>query len=306
MAEYRIEHETRYLYESRVSTSQHVAYLCPRDLPRQRVFRHDLRVEPAPALFARRADYFGNDVKQFTVLTPHAELRVRARSFVEVEAPPPVDVGQSPPWERARDAFVYEKGQRSFEPAQFAYVSPYVSFDQDLVEFARLSFGPGRPLLEAAVDLMLRIHAEFRFDPKATTITTPVKRVFEERRGVCQDLAHLQIACLRSLGLSARYVSGYLLTDPPPGQARLIGADASHAWLSVHCPTHGFVDLDPTNGVIPEARHVTLAWGRDFGDVSPLRGVTLGGAEHTLHVAVSVVPVAADEGRRVPSEVTVG
>ena len=240
------------------------------------------------------------------MLTPHADLRVRARSFVQVEAPPPVDLDQSPSWEEVRDGFVYAKGRRSFEPAQFVHASPYVAFDSDLVEYARVSFEPGRPLLEAAVDLMLRIHAQFRFDPKATTITTPVKRVFEERRGVCQDLAHLQIACLRSLGLSARYVSGYLLTDPPPGQARLVGADASHAWLSVHCPVHGFVDLDPTNGVLPEARHVTLAWGRDFGDVSPLRGVILGGSEHTLHVAVSVVPVAVDEWRRLPSEAAVG
>jgi transglutaminase-like putative cysteine protease len=306
MVTYRVEHETHYRYEARVSTSQHVAYLRPRDLPRQRVLRHDLLVEPAPARSSRRADYFGNDVEQFTVLTPHAELLVRARSFVEVDGPLPLDLDQSPPWEEVRDAFVYEKGRKSGESAQFAYPSPYVSFDPDLAEFARASFAAGRPVLDAAFELMRRIHAEFRFDPKATTITTPVKRVFVERRGVCQDLAHLQIACLRSLGLSARYVSGYLLTDPPPGQPRLVGADASHAWLSVHCPRHGFVDLDPTNGVLASARHVTLAWGRDFGDVSPLRGVILGGAEHSLRVAVSVVPVAADEWRRLPSEVTVG
>jgi transglutaminase-like putative cysteine protease len=306
MASYRIEHETRYLYGSRVSTSQHVAYLRPRDLKHQRVFRHELRVEPLPAVSGRRSDYFGNDLTQFTVLTPHAELLVRARSFVEVLAPPAVDLERSPPWEGVRDTFVYAKGQRSGEATQFAYTSPYVSLDTDLADFARISFRTGRPLLDAAFDLMIRIHAEFRFDPKATTITTPVKRVFEERRGVCQDLAHLQIACLRSLGLSARYVSGYLLTDPPPGQPRLVGADASHAWLSVYCPTHGFVDLDPTSGVIPEARHVTLAWGRDFGDVSPLRGVILGGAEHELQVAVSVIPVAAEEWRRLPSPAAVG
>jgi len=301
VAHYRIEHETRYLYSARVATSEHVAYLRPRELPRQRVFRHELLVEPAPARSSRRADYFGNDVEQFTVLTPHAELLVRARSFVEVLAPPPPAFEESPPWEEVRKTFAYAKGQRSVEPAQFAYGSPYVSLDPDLADYARVSFAAGRPLLAAAFELMRRIHLEFRFDPKATTITTPVKRVFEERRGVCQDLAHLQIACLRSLGLSARYVSGYLLTDPPPGQPRLVGADASHAWLSVHCPRHGFVDLDPTNGVVPESRHVTLAWGRDFGDVSPLRGVILGGAEHALHVAVNVVPSAADEWRRLAS-----
>lgn len=292
MATYRIEHETRYRYADRVSTSQHVAYLRPRPLPRQRVLRHELLVEPGRARSSRRVDYFGNELEQFTVLTPHAELLVRAQSVVEVDAPPALDLSASPPWEEVRSALVYAKGQRSIDPAQFAYPSPYVAFDSDLADFARVSFRPGRPLLDAAADLMTRIHTEFRFDPKATTITTPVKKVFEERRGVCQDLAHLQIACLRSLGLSARYVSGYLLTDPPPGQPRLVGADASHAWLSVHCPRHGFVDLDPTNGVLPDVRHVTLAWGRDFGDVSPLRGVILGGAEHKLQVGVSVLPVA--------------
>jgi transglutaminase-like putative cysteine protease len=145
---------------------------------------------------------------------------------------------------------------------------------------------------------MHRIHTEFRYDPKATTITTPLERVLEERRGVCQDFAHLQIACLRSLGLPARYVSGYLLTTPPPGQPRLEGADASHAWLSVHCPKHGWVDLDPTNDLLPDRRHVTLGWGRDFADVSPLHGIILGGSRHTLSVGVSVIPLDPDEWRR--------
>ena len=163
----------------------------------------------------------------------------------------------------------------------------------ELERFARASFPAGRPVLGGAIDLMHRIHAEFRFDPSATTITTPVTRVLAERHGVCQDFAHLQISCLRALGLPARYVSGYLLTDPPAGQPRLIGADASHAWLSVRCPHHGWVDLDPTNDVIVDRRHVTIAWGRDYGDVSPLRGVLLGGAEHTLTVGVSVVPIEA-------------
>ena len=177
------------------------------------------------------------------------------------------------------------------DDAQFAYASPYVVIAPELERFARASFPPGRSVLAGAIDLMHRIHAEFRFDPSATTVTTPVTRVLAERHGVCQDFAHLQISCLRALGLSARYVSGYLLTDPPAGQPRLIGADASHAWVSVRCPHHGWVDLDPTNDVIVDRRHVTIAWGRDYGDVSPLRGVLLGGAEHTLTVGVSVVPI---------------
>jgi transglutaminase-like putative cysteine protease len=289
---YKIEHETRYAYAASVSTSQHVAYLRPRDLPHQTVHRHSLEVTPAPAQTASRPDYFGNAVEQFTVLKPHVELVALARSTVEVR---PHDVRchpeAGPSWEQARDSLVYVKGVHAGEAAQFAYASPHVSLGAALADFARPSFPAGRPLLAGALDLMHRVHAELQFDPAATTVTTPVERVLALKKGVCQDFAHLQIAALRSLGLAARYVSGYLLTDPPPGQRRLIGADASHAWLSVHCPDHGWVDLDPTNDVRPELRHVTLAWGRDYGDVSPLRGVILGGAAHTLHVGVSVVPL---------------
>jgi transglutaminase-like putative cysteine protease len=293
---YRIEHETRYAYAASVSTSQHVAYLRPRDLPRQTVHRHTLDVTPTPAQATRREDYFGNAVEQFSVLKPHAELVALARTVVEVRGRDEgVDPTASPAWEEARDGLVYVKGVHAGEAAQYAYTSPFIAPSAELADFARASFAPGRPLLEASLDLMHRIHAEFRFDPSATNVTTPLRRVLEEKKGVCQDFAHLQIAGLRSLGLSARYVSGYLLTDPPPGQRRLVGADASHAWLSVHCPRNGWVDLDPTNDVLPDLRHVTLAWGRDYGDVSPLRGVILGGAAHTLHVGVSVVPIETTE-----------
>lgn len=292
---YRVEHITRYAYASVVSTSQHLAYLRPRELPRQHVHWHELEVEPRPAEAGQRADYFGNLADRFTVLRPHTELRVSGRSVVEVRpAWPRPDPAQSPAWEVLRDALAYRKSAPGHPAAQYAYASPYVAVSSDVAEFARPSFPAGRPLLVAAIDLMRRIHAEFRFDPAATTITTPVARVLAERRGVCQDFAHVQIACLRSLGLPARYVSGYLLTDPPPGQPRLAGADASHAWLSVPCPRLGWVDLDPTNDVLPDRRHVTLAWGRDYGDVSPLRGVLLGGTQHTLHVGVSVVPLPAN------------
>ena len=290
-ASYRVEHETRYVYASPVSTSQHVAYLRPRALAHQRVQRDELEIDPAPVESSRRVDYFGNTVDQFTLLKPHTELLVRARSVVQVSASDrAIAPAASPPWEKVRDALRYERGAGPQEDSPFAFASPYVAIDPVLADFARPSFTPDRPLLAAALDLMHRIHAEFRYVTAATTITTPVTRVLTERQGVCQDFAHLQISCLRSLGLAARYVSGYLLTDPPPGRPRLLGADASHAWLSVHCPEHGWVDLDPTNDVVPELRHVTLAWGRDYGDVSPLRGVILGGGEHTLHVGVSVRP----------------
>jgi transglutaminase-like putative cysteine protease len=288
---YRIEHDTRYVHATAVSMSQHVACLTPRRLERQVVHEYRLEVQPQPADLVERIDYYGNAVAQFSILQKYTELRVRASSLVEVrESEAAIDPDASPAWEAVRDAGTFRLGAPLDEAAEFRYPSPYVQPAPELEAFARPSFAPGRPLLAAAIDLMKRIHDEFQFDAGVTTITTPISRVLAERRGVCQDFAHLQIACLRSLGIPARYTSGYLLTDPPPGSPRLIGADASHAWLSICCPRLGWVDLDPTNAVLPGVRHVTLAWGRDYGDVSPVRGVVLGGGEHELSVGVSVVP----------------
>ncbi len=289
---YQVEHQTRYVHSGRASTSQHVACLRPRVSPRQTLHWHDLDVEPSPGGAVERTDYFGNSIHQFEILTPYVEMCAVSRSLVEVwPREVPIDPSASPDWEWVRDGDSFDLATPFDPDVEFRYASPYVALDEELAEFARPSFPPGRPLLAGAIDLMHRIHEEFRFDPGATTITTPITRVLSERHGVCQDFAHLQIGCLRSLGLPARYVSGYLLTDPPPGQPRLIGADASHAWLSVRCPNVGWVDLDPTNDTVPELRHVTVAWGRDFGDVSPLRGIVLGGQHQTLHVGVSVIPV---------------
>jgi transglutaminase-like putative cysteine protease len=303
---YRVEHETRYSYSVTVSTSQHVACLRPRSLPGQRVRKSELFVDPLPARHLRRVDYFGNAVDQFTILRPHTELLVRGGCVVEVDEALRPDPEQGPGWEGVRETLAYHKNTPVEDGVLHAFASPYVVWDEELREFARPSFPPGRPLVAAAIDLMHRIHTEFRFDPGATSITTPVRKVLAERRGVCQDFAHLQISCLRSLGLAARYVSGYLLTDPPPGQARLIGADASHAWLSLYVPGWGWLDLDPTNDVLPSERHVTLAWGRDFGDVSPLRGVILGGAEHSLRVGVSVLPLSRSELEAASGEASAG
>jgi len=318
-AVYRVEHETSYEHSGRVSTSQHVACLTPRTLPRQAVRSHELVVEPAPASHVQRVDYFGNAVDQFTILTPYKEMRVVGRSIVEVmtsalsvavmarldagagadavvhDAAGDARAENSSPWEAVRDALIYERGSPYVETVDLSYPSPYVATSPELAAYARESFVKGRPLLAAAVDLMRRINQEFIFDSEATTIATPVMQVMANRRGVCQDFAHLQVGCLRSLGLPARYVSGYLVTHPVPGQPRLVGADASHAWLSVWCPRLGWVDLDPTNDVLPSQRHVTVAWGRDYGDVSPLRGILLGGRDHKLKVAVTVTPVAAAE-----------
>lgn len=290
-ARYRVEHTTRYVYASTVATSQHVAYLRPRELPYQHVRRHALRIEPAPASGSRRTDSFGNAVNHFQILRPHSTLIVTSEGEVEVCARAELDADQSPRWEAVARELSGRSSSVPPDVAQFAHPSPYLPFAEAMGEFARASFPAGEPVLRGAVALMRRMHEQFTFDSTATTVTTPLSRVLDEQRGVCQDFAHVGISCLRALGLAARYVSGYLLTDPPPGQPRLIGADASHAWLSVFCPLNGWVDLDPTNNVIVGERHVTVAWGRDYGDVSPLRGVLLGGSSHDLFVGVSVVPV---------------
>lgn len=290
-AVYQIQHETRYRHSGTVSVSQHVGCLTPRRFPRQIVHASRLDVTPEPADRSDRVDYFGNVVTQVSIVKPYTELRVRAESRVTVYGRSrPVAPEESPAWESVRDAGVWQAGRAPGPADEYRYPSPFVEPGPDLTDYARAAFTPGRPALAAAIALMHRIHDDFTFDPGATAITTPLSRVLTERRGVCQDFAHLCIGCLRSLGVPARYVSGYLLTDPPPGSPRLLGADASHAWLSVWCPVHGWVDLDPTNDLVPDLRHVTVAWGRDYGDVSPLRGVVLGGGEHELTVAVSVVP----------------
>jgi transglutaminase-like putative cysteine protease len=294
-ARYRVEHTTRYVYASPVATSQHVAYLRPRELPYQHVRYHELQVEPAPASGSRRTDVFGNVVNHFQILRPHSTLIVSAASEVEVCARAELDVDNSPRWEAVSRELSGRSTSMPPDVAPFAQPSPYVPFSDAMGAFAQTSFPQAEPVLRGAIALMRRMHEQFTFDTAATSVTTPLSRVLEDRRGVCQDFAHVGISCLRALGLAARYVSGYLLTDPPPGQPRLIGADASHAWLAVFCPINGWVDLDPTNNVVAGERHVTIAWGRDYGDVSPLRGVLLGGASHRLFVGVSVLPVYGRE-----------
>lgn len=289
---YRIEHTTRYVYTSPVTMSQHMALLRPRELPYQHVRFHELHVEPAPATRDSRIDYFGNHVCQFQVLQPHSTLVVTAESVVDVTGRfEQLDVTRSPRWDEVSRELTRRAGVIPANVAAFAFPSPYLPTPPQAESLARRSFPSNAPMLVGAIDLVHRIHQEFTFDPAATTVTTPLARMIEDGRGVCQDFAHLAVACLRSLGLAARYVSGYLLTDPPAGQQRLVGADASHAWMSVYCPLHGWVDLDPTNDVVVGERHVTVAWGRDYGDVSPLRGVLLGGAQHALSVGVSVLPL---------------
>ena len=239
-----------------------------------------------------RVDSFGNAVTYFELTGLHQKLTVIARSLVEMRAISPVEPAQTPPWESIRDASRHDRLEGDSAAQEFVFPSPLIKPSAMFAEFAAPSFAPGRPVLEAVCDLNHHIYAEFDFDPAATDAATPVEEAFRRRRGVCQDFAQIMIACLRSLGLPARYVSGYLETLPPPGQEKLIGADASHAWVSVWCGAEiGWVDVDPTNDLLPSSRHVTIAWGRDFSDVSPLRGVSLGTGQQTLRVSVDVEQV---------------
>ena len=291
---YDITHATTYQYRDAVSVSHHILRLTPRNLRHQRCLSHDAHIDPKPAVSQPHYDYFGNAVSFVTVEGPHRCLVVTASSRVSLTRPSLPLPAETPAWETVRESGRGEQIGLALDASEFIFDSPLVKSTDDFADYARPSFTKDRPSLEAVLDLTARIHHDFKFDPKATTIATPLEDVFQHRRGVCQDFAQFQIACLRSLGLPARYVSGYLETNPPPGQPRLAGADASHAWVSFYCHGLGWIDVDPTNNLLPATHHITVAWGRDYSDVSPLRGVILGSGEHTLNVAVDVVLVPDD------------
>ncbi len=288
---YRITHRTTYKYKYPVSVGNHVACLTPRSLPNHQLVRSELHIQPQPATRTEREDYFGNLLCFFTVQEPHKELVVEAHSEVTMNGNATAWPQQSPTWEEAARSLPNDQSPAGLEAYQFGFESPRIRVRPEFASYALQSFTPGRPMPEALLDLTARIHKDFRFDSKVTNVRTPTEEVFRKRRGVCQDFAHLQIACLRSVNIAARYVSGYLRTYPPPGQPRLVGADASHAWVSAYCPGIGWLDMDPTNNLVPSKGHVVLAWGRDYGDVSPLRGLILGGGDHTLKVAVDMEPL---------------
>ena len=288
---YKIFHRTTYKYKYPVSVGNHVACLKPRTLLHHQLARNELRIQPSPATRTERVDYFGNMLCFFTVQEPHKELVVESRSEVIMKGNATLWPQQSLPWEEAARLLPDDHSPAGLEAYQFGFESPRIRIRPEFASYALQSFTPGRPMPDALLDLTARIHKDFRFDSKVTNVRTPTEEVFRKRRGVCQDFAHLQIACLRSLNIAARYVSGYLRTYPPPGQPRLVGADASHAWVSAYCPGIGWLDMDPTNNVVPSNGHVTLAWGRDYGDVSPLRGLILGGGAHTLRVGVDMEPL---------------
>ncbi len=284
-----ILHHTVYQYQWPVAQSWHLAHLKPRDRVGQRLVSHRLTVRPAPTSPSEGVDYFGNPTSLFALHAPHRGLEVVAESTLEVD-PEALDASLA---ESAWDTpAALQAGAQGLDTAQYLAPSPRVPRSYPAICYARESFVSGRPFLDALVELTLRIHQDFEFDPTASTVTTPIDAVLKHRRGVCQDFAQVMIACLRGIGVPARYVSGYLVTDPPPGSPRLQGADASHAWVAAWCPGQGWVDVDPTNGRRVDQDFVTLAWGRDFSDVTPLRGVVLGGGEQQLEVRVTVTPVS--------------
>ncbi len=292
--EYVVRHRTAYRYIQDVSSSCHVAHLLPRDTPRQKVLEAGLTFAPKPALSRRRIDYFGNVQNLFTIEEAHTVLEVSSASRVVTKPAPSLDPALDVPWESVRAALETARSDEARDAAQYLFDSPLVMALTEMADYAEGSFTPGRGILSAAADLTTRVHRDFRYDSSVTDAYTPVEKVFRIRAGVCQDLAHVAIAALRAIGLSARYVSGYLLTSPPPGQPRLVGADASHAWFAIWAPGCGWIDFDPTNNMQAGETHITAAWGRDYSDVAPLSGVITGGGDHVVEVGVDVVPVAEE------------
>ena len=328
----RVEHETRYDYDAEVEIAHHLAHLRPRDTPWQRVRDWRLEIDPSPdvdgaAMAVGEADEpatrpseagdptgtvdsagvrltqdcWGNWRALFSHSAVHAHLVVRSVFLAELRARPVLRPGASPPWESVAARLRYRAGVAHEPATEFALPSPYAPRDAALAAFGREAFIPGRPLLDAAVELMHLVYRRFEYDPKATSVSTRAPEALATRKGVCQDFAHVMIGAMRSLGLAARYVSGYLLTRPPPGRPRLVGADATHAWIDAWCPVQGWVALDPTNDVAADLDHVTVAWGRDYSDVAPLRGVIRGGGQVVPRVAVTVEPLGEAQSPTSPA-----
>ncbi len=295
MERYTVQHQTRYAYTAPVSQSWQLARLTPRALPWQKLIAHTLQIDPGPNERREELDSFGNTVTHFGLHGSHRVLRVRMECVVEVGARPvsqaQLEAAESLTWEQARDLVRRDPEQEDhLLAARLAEPTPLVPLSDGARLYAAQSFTRGRDWFEALRELTSRIYDDFEFDPGATTVSTSVDEVLYQKRGVCQDFAHLMLACLRGLNLPARYVSGYLLTDPPPGRPRLLGVDASHAWVAAYSPQHGWVEVDPTNDQLADQRYITLAWGADFADVVPLRGVILGGGEQRMDIEVSVIP----------------
>ena len=299
---YRVTHRTEYRYESDVTSSYGELHLLPRDLPGQVCRESGLRIEPEPHDFRERTDFYGNRTAYFAVLEPHTQLTITAQSVVEVDGRQGAVAGAGDQaWEVVRDRLRHDRTGDALEACDFLLDSSMVAASPELMAYAAASFEAGRPMIEALADFNSRINRDFAFKPGSTSVGTTLTELLERRQGVCQDFALLAVGCLRSLGLAARYVSGYIETFPAPGRPRLVGADVSHAWASVFVPDTGWVDFDPTNDQFVGDRHVTTAWGRDYRDVSPVKGVIY--TESTSdEMDVSVDVLRLDEPEQLPVE----
>jgi len=287
---YTISHRTTFEYTQQVSISHHLLHLGARAVPYQRVQSNALLIEPAPAVQNQGIDYFGNPTHHLTIQDTHNKLTILATMSINVEMPPYVDANATPAWEDVRDTLPDSKDPECLEALEFCFPSSLAPVSDVVGAYVQQSFWPGRPILSGTEDLMQRIFTDFKYEGGVTDISTPIETVLETKTGVCQDFAHLMIGGLRTLGLPARYISGYIRTAPPEGEERLVGADASHAWVSVYAPGFGWTDFDPTNNKRRTEDHITLAWGRDYSDVSPINGLIVGGGEHEIEVEVDVRP----------------
>ena len=288
---YEVSHQTHYRYSIPVSLSHHVLHLTPRRCDHQSVFRTALTITPTPTTHDTGVDYFGNPVSFITLQHQHKHLTLHARSVIAVQAVEPPEPLSTVPWDLVFDRLNEDTSDSSLDALQYAFESPQTHANDDIRAYTKTMFPRGRPLLDGVLALTRGLFRLLHFDPTATTVSTPVDEVWRKRRGVCQDFAHLQLACLRALRIPARYVSGYILTHPPEGSEKLVGTDASHAWLGVWCPGYGWVDVDPTNNLLVSNHHVTVAWGREYGDISPVSGAIFGGGAHAVEVAVDVTPL---------------
>ncbi len=288
MAEYEVTHTTVYTYSEQVSHCHNIAYLLPQSDQRQHCEKTEITISPQPAFSADHRDYFGNRFRYFAVEQPHTQLAVSAKIRIRTQNHLNEAGEHSLPWDVLRETLRNPTAAADIAAAEYLLPSPFVALSAAFGEYAAQSFTPGRPVLAAALDFTKRIRADFKYDQKSTTILTPLADVFRLRRGVCQDFAHLAISALRTIGIPARYVSGYIETYPPAGKPKLRGSDASHAWISVYAGTGSWFDFDPTNGKAITEEFIVTARGRDFGDVSPLKGILFGGGKHTLRVAVDV------------------
>lgn len=286
MPTYKIDHLTEYEYTQPVIYSNHLAYMLPRPVSRQKWKSYDVDISPDPTAKQYRDDIYGNKAMAFSIEEEHSRFSFKTTGIVEVTAEEPP--ANSPSWEEVAKLVSFPKDEDSLNASMYTYASPFARFEESVKRYAEESFTPGRPIFDASKELMTRIYTDCTYTPGYTRIGAQPQEILRGRKGVCQDFAHLMIGCLRSLHLPCRYISGYLRTHPPKGQPKLIGADATHAWVSSFIPGHGWVEFDPTNNVLGGDEHIILAWGRDFGDVSPLKGVITGGGNPILKVSVNV------------------